>query len=143
MQRLRCHEAAEMLGIWLAPNGNPSKCVSVLEQKAIDWGLKVRLGDPSPVEAWTAIHTNVSVRIKYLLPACTPSEKECQSIMYPALKAVLPKSGITVNVEGAMRDGPSGPLGGDILSLFHYMGTSRNSCLIEQMEHDTPLGKIL
>ena len=27
LKRLRCHEAAEMLGIWLAPNGKPSKCV--------------------------------------------------------------------------------------------------------------------
>ena len=33
LQRLRCHEAAEMLGIWLPPDGNPSKSISVLKQK--------------------------------------------------------------------------------------------------------------
>ena len=93
LRRLRCHEAAEMLGIWLAPDGNTSKCISVLKKKAIDWGLKVRLGNPSPVEAWTAIHTNISARLKYPLPALTLSEKECKSIMYPALKAALLKSG--------------------------------------------------
>ena len=104
LQRLRCNDAAEMLGIWLAPNGNPSKCVSVLKQKAVDWGLKVRLGNPSPVEAWTAIHTNISARLKYPLPACTLSEKECKSIMYPALKAALPKSGIASTMACAIRD---------------------------------------
>ena len=31
IQRFRCHEAADMLGIWLAHNGNPSKCISVLK----------------------------------------------------------------------------------------------------------------
>ena len=43
LQLLRCHEAALMLGIWLAPNGNPSKCILVLKQKVIDLSLKVRL----------------------------------------------------------------------------------------------------
>ena len=81
LKRLRCHEAAEMLGIWLAPNGNPFKCVSVLKQKAVDWGLKVRLRNPSPVEAWPAIHTNIRARLKYPLPACTLTEKEYKSML--------------------------------------------------------------
>ena len=29
LQKLRCDEAAEMLGIWLAPNGDTSKQISV------------------------------------------------------------------------------------------------------------------
>ena len=63
--------------------------------------------------------------------------------MYPALKVVLPKSGISANMEGAMRHGPSGSLGGGVLSWFHHMGTARTACLVEQMTHDTPLGKII
>ena len=32
LQRLRCDEAAEMLGVWLAPNGNTNKMISVLKK---------------------------------------------------------------------------------------------------------------
>ena len=122
-----------MLGIWLAPNGNPSKCVSVLKQKAVDWGLKVRLGNHSPVEAWTAIHTNISARLKYPLPACTLTEKECKSIMYPAIKAALPISGIIATVASDVRDGSVSYLGAGILSLYHYMGTARTTVLVDQL----------
>ena len=31
--------------------------------------------------------------------------------------------------------------GGDVLSLFHYIGTTRISVLVEHVFRDTPLGK--
>ena len=62
--------------------------------------------------------------------------------MFPAIKATLLKAGITSNIEHAMRDGPVGTLGTGVLSLYHFMGTSRTACVVEQLEHNTPLGKI-
>ena len=38
LKRLRCDQAAEMLGIWLAPDGNKKKIISVLKKKALEWG---------------------------------------------------------------------------------------------------------
>ena len=32
LKRLRCDQAAEMLGIWLAPDGNKQKVVRVLKK---------------------------------------------------------------------------------------------------------------
>ena len=32
LKRLRCNQAAEMLGIWLAPDGNKQKVISVLKK---------------------------------------------------------------------------------------------------------------
>ena len=46
LQRLRCDKAAEMLGVWLDPNGNKDKVISVLKRSALEWGSKVRLGNP-------------------------------------------------------------------------------------------------
>ena len=86
LQRLRCNTAAEMLGIWLAPSGDKSKQISVLKSAALDWGDKVRLGNSSPEEAWTALHCNISAKLKYPLAACTLSEPECKSIMFPDIK---------------------------------------------------------
>ena len=64
LQRLRCDEASEIFGIWLAPNGNTKKCISVLKRKPMDWGSNVRLGNPPASEAWTSLHTNINARLK-------------------------------------------------------------------------------
>ena len=108
----------------------------------MEWGSKVRLGNPSPREAWTALHTNISARLKYPVPACTLTELECKSIMSPAIRAALPKAGIVSTMETAMRDGPISSLGCGVLSLYHFMGTSRTAFLVEHLAHDTPLGII-
>ena len=63
--------------------------------------------------------------------------------MFPVLKAVLPKAGISSNIDTATRDGPIDSLGSGCLSFFHYMGTSRTSIVMEQITHKTPLCNII
>ena len=140
LTRLRCDEAAEMLGVWMAPNGNTSKVVSELKASAVKWGGRIIQGNSSRQEAMTALQSNISARLKYPLPACTLTKKECKSIMYPALKSALPKSGIAACIAGKVRDGPSKSGGAGALSLYHYMGTSRTALLAEQIYRNTPLG---
>ena len=106
-------------------------------------GIKVRLGNPSACEAWTALHTNISAKLKYPVTVCTFSEGECRSIMFPAIRAALPKADIASNMEISMRDDPVNILGIDVLSLYHFMGTSRTACVVKQLKHNTPLGKII
>ena len=142
LNRLRCDEAAEMLGIWLAPDGNKNKILSVLKSSALEWAGKVRMGNCSQQEAWTALHTNISAKLKYPLAACTFTEQECKSIMYPAVKAALPRSGITATLVTNVRDGPVSSLGAGILSLYNYMGTARTACLVDQLHLKTSLGDI-
>ena len=98
LQSLRCDEAAEMLGVWLAPNGNRQKVLSVLKKTDLDWGSKVRLGNPSTGEVWTTLHTNISSKLKYPVTAYTFTEGGCKGIMFPAIKAALPKAGITSTI---------------------------------------------
>ena len=62
--------------------------------------------------------------------------------MYPAVKAGLPRSGITATLDTDVRKGPVGSLGAGILSLYHYMGTARTACLVDQLHLKTPLGDI-
>lgn len=85
----------------------------------------------------------MSARLKYALPACTLSKTSCKSIMYPAIKAALPRTGICSNISTDIRDGPrtSGGLGTQ--SLFDYQGTSRTSSLTEHCFRKTPLGKMM
>lgn len=91
-----------------------TKIASVLKNTALDWGSKVYLCNPSASEAWTALHTNISARLKYSVPACTLTEEECKTIIYPAIKAALPKAGVVATMTTAMRDGPISSLGNGV-----------------------------
>ena len=44
LKRLHADDAAEMLGIWIAPSGNNSKLISVLKHHALQWASKIKLG---------------------------------------------------------------------------------------------------
>jgi hypothetical protein len=95
LQRLPCNKASEMLGIYMAPSLNLTKMVEELRKKAVDWASRIRLGRASPQVAWTALHTTISAKLKYALPACTFNEAECNKIMAPAIMAGLPRAGIS------------------------------------------------
>ena len=73
-----------MLGVWLAPDGNNTKIIKVLKTAAVKWGGRVLKGNSSREEAWTALHSNISAKLKYPMPACTLTGRECKSIMFPA-----------------------------------------------------------
>ena len=85
LSRLSCSDSSEMLGVWVAPNGNKTKQISILKEAAIDWGGKIKLSNGSPREAWTALHTNISAKLKYPLPACTLNEQNVNRLCGPLL----------------------------------------------------------
>ena len=71
------------------------------------------------------------------------TEVECRSIMWPAIKAALPKSGITSNIASKIRDELFSSGGGGVISLFHSQGTSRTAMIVEQVPRGTPTGNFL
>jgi hypothetical protein len=140
---LPCSQASEMLGVWMAPDGNSTQLVAALKEISIDWSSKFQANSTSATVAWTALHSTISARLKYPLPATTLSEKECTSIMHPTFKVALPKAGIASNVSTACRHGPLKSGGYGAISLFHYQGTSRTAALVEHCLRKTPTGKII
>ena len=110
---------------------------------ALDWAGKMRIGHATQEEAWTALTTNIGAKLKYPLPACTLTETECKSIMFPAIRAALPRAGIASSISVEFRDGPVDSLGVGILSLYHFSGTSRCSILMDQLHKKTHLGNIM
>ena len=60
--------------------------------------------------------------------------------MYPAIRVALSRSGTTAVIKIEMGDCPGRLGGAGILSLYHYMGASRISFLVEQLFRGTPLG---
>ena len=140
LRRLYASEASEMLGILVAPDGNTSALVDHLRTEASLWGAKVLSGHPSRLEAWQALHSNITAKLRYPLPACSLSEHECKSILYPAIKAALPKAGIASNLVSNIRDAPLNIGGVGVVSLYHHQGTIRTSMLVEQVFKKQPPG---
>ena len=103
-----------------------------MKKATVAWGAKARGGHPSQSEAWAALHTTISAKVKYPLPTCTLTKEECKSIMWPVLKGGLPKCEISTNRARKNRDGPVTSGGGGMLALFHYQGTSRTAMIVEQ-----------
>ena len=143
LKRLHAHEASKMLGIFVAPDGNKKALIQDLKTAAITWGANMRSGNSTRQEAWTALNTNISAKLKYPLPACTLNEKECKEIMWPALKAALPKAGISSYMHTTHRDGPRECGGAGCLSLYHYQGSTRTALIIESITRKTPTGYFL
>ena len=131
-----------MLGVWTVPGGNRRKSIEQQRHAALNWGCKVKMGHPSQLEAWQAIHSNITAKLKYPLPACSYTEEECKSILYPALKAALPRTGLSSNLVTEVRDGPLELGGAGILSLYHRQGTACTTMVIEQIFKQTSTGKI-
>ena len=97
----------------------------------------------SQSEAWVALHTTISAKLKYPLPDYTFTKEECKSIMCPVFKAGLPKCGISTNMARKVRDGPVTNGGGGMLVMFHYQGTSRTAMIVEQWHTKTTAGEFL
>ena len=143
LRRLHAEEASEMLGVLIAPDGNTTDLVKHLQSEALLWGAKITSGNPSPMEAWLALHSNITAKLKYPLPACSLSQQQCKSILYPAIRSALPKVGMASNVVEEVRDGPVSCGGVGVASLYHYQGTVRTALLVEQTCKETTTGKLL
>ena len=143
LNRLFCSTASEMLGIWMAPNGSKTKMIQEMRTSAVEWGAKIRKGRSSQEEAWQALHSTIAAKLKYPLAACTFTERECTSIMAPAIRAALPKSGISRTMNTSVRDAPitSGGLG--VPNLYKLMGTLRTALLVYQCWPKTPTRHLL
>ena len=109
----------------------------------MNWGARIRLGNPSKEEAWQALHNTITAKLKYSLPACTLSEKECTSILFPAIKAALTKSGVSSSIPTAIRDCPTESGGIGVLSLYHWQGTSRTTMLLDHLHRKSTRGMLL
>ena len=103
----------------------------------------MRLEYSTTEEAWTSLHTNIGSKLKYTLSACTLTKDECKLIMFSVIKAALPRADIALSISIAFRDCPINSLGAGILSMYHFVGTSRTSILVDKINKKTQLGTIM
>ena len=143
LKRLSCNKASEMLGIWMSPNGDQQEMIKHLRAEALKWADKIKAGHPSPIVAWTALHQTISAKLKYCLPICRFSKKDCTYIMAPAIAIGLQKSGIAKNFPTAARHAPILKGGLHAMHMYYEMGVSRITALVEHCANKTPSGQFM
>ena len=143
LQRLPCTKASEMLGIWMAPNGDQTEMIDHLRSEALKWADKIKAGHPSPTVAWTALHRTISAKLKYCLPICRFSKDDCKFIMAPVIAIGLQKSGIARNFPTAARHAPILQGGLNALHMYYEMGVARTTALVEHCANQTPTGQFM
>jgi len=141
--RLNCDDESEMLGLWMSPSGQNKKMINSLRLAAVNWVANLCIGRSSQAEAWTALNTTISRKLMYPLSALTLTEKECTTIISPAIHVALPKAGISSSISSIVRHAPTQSLGLAVPNLYTAMGTARTSLLIEHCGQQTPTGKLL
>ena len=102
LQKVDLSEGREMLGIFLASDGNNNKVVERLTAKAQEWHDNILLGHISRDLAWQASQTTIMKTLEYPLVALTLSEEDCNKIMKPVKTATLAKTSINRNYPSAI-----------------------------------------
>ena len=136
-------EAFRMLGGFVAPDGNTKVQVDILYKKAKQWGLRITFSHLNAHEAWVAYHQILIPALVYPLGAIPVNEEDCQRIMGPALKALLPKLGLPATLARDLVHAVPRHGGTDITNVYTAAGTMRVKMFVGHWRKDDETAKIL
>ena len=143
IQRLNTSVGMNMLGVYLAPDGNMDDHVKYLRGKAESWANNMNQSRGNQSETWTALHRTIPFAMCYSLQATTLSKSECTYIMAPIYKKGLPLAGIAATIPTVIRTSliPTGGLG--LIDPYLHMGISQVETLITHLWKGTPTGRLI
>ena len=130
--------AKEMLGVFLAPNGNQNEQIVQLRNKSSDWSRHIASGFLRPKTAWTALNTTILKSLEYPLVATTLNRTQIRYITAPALMAGLPASGFCRTFPRAVLYGPPELQGLNVQNLFITQAVRHVKDIIDQTWKKTP-----
>ena len=86
LKYLQVSEAKEMLGIYLAPDGNDRTQFLHLKKKIKKWIDFLSTGGLDWGTVWTALQTTIMKSISYALPATSFTETQIKKLLTPFVK---------------------------------------------------------
>ena len=137
------NEAKEMLGVFLAPDGNNVKQLEEMTTARDNWMDKFRFGILEPEDHWMAFGTRIFKKLEYPLPALTLTRDECDKLMSPLLQQTLSFSGVCRTIPKEVRHGPVNRGGLGLPDLFIRQGCMRVQTMVEHLWLKTPTGKLI
>ena len=143
LQKVESSEGRCTLGVVLAPDGNNKDAVAYLRKKAETWASYIQTGHINRTDAWQALDSTIIKTIQYPIPALCLTQKECNHIMDPIIKASLPKSSIARTYPHKVLYGPKEEGGLDQTNLYIKQGTTKIALLTEHLALQTMTGELL
>jgi hypothetical protein len=142
IRRLEADDAAETLGIFLAPSGSRTGQIAKLQGKVLEWVKHISSGRLSKAEMWIAVQSTILRTLSYPLPAVTLTKQVWEAILSPLLCCVLPRLGICRNFPRALVYAPSKFFGLDFKHLHTVQETTRLQGIILHTANDTITGRL-
>eukprot|EP00978_Attheya_sp_CCMP212_P027693 scaffold93357_cov35-Attheya_sp.AAC.1 len=108
IERVDVHEAKEMLGLWQSVSGNTMETqFDILQEKLTAWMDLLKTGHLSRNLAWRAFRGTIWKTVDYVLPATTFTEAQCDALIKPVYREILPNLGANRNFPNAYRCAPN------------------------------------
>ena len=136
-------KASEVLGIWLAPDGNNEKAEEVLTNISRKWADQLRTRPLPKTHAWLAMLSSVSKKLEYPLVALTLTESQCKSIERPLLQQLLKSLGLSKSFPRVVINGPTDYQGLGRRSIYYVMGEIQTSTLLRHYSEDSLTGSMM
>jgi hypothetical protein len=124
--RIEPSEAVKVVGVYQAMDGNMTAQVAALTETANEWSIKLAAGWLPRHLAHHGFYSPMMwASLKYLLPACTITEKQGITITKELYKALLPKMGTNCTYPTVYRRAPAALQGLGLPRLHIKQGISQ------------------
>ena len=135
--------AKEMLGIYIAPDGNQHTQFKIMREKSSTWAQYMAQGTLTTEVSWNTLNTTIIKSLEYPLAATTFTDDELTSIIAPALQSGLPSSGICRSFPRAILYGSLSAQGLGLHNLYHTQNIRHIKDIVDQTWKNTPSAKLL
>jgi hypothetical protein len=142
LRRCPVDHAETTLGVDLAPDGNTVQQEKKMYDAASQWADSLRTGKISKTEAWLALQSTIMKTLTYPLPALNLTQSQCDHIMQPILKYVLPAMGVCRNFPRTMVYAPKKYMGIGIRHPYTTQETARIMDIINHTFSNTTTGQL-
>ena len=143
LTNLPLSEAKEMLGVFLAPDGNEKQALQSLVNKTTVWTNFIISGGLDWFSTWQALRTTIHKSICYSLPALTLTTKELEEISKPLHAVALPRSGYSRTFPKKVLYGPKSLQGLGLENLLTEQYVPKVKAIIDFMYKNATSGNIV
>ena len=140
VERVEFDKPMRTLGVRIAADGNMSGEKEYLIEKSREWSQQINKAYLYKSEALLALTSTISRTWLYPLQATTLSQNDCDDIMKPVYKTILPKMGINRNVPLVYRYAPRYLNGLECPNVYTMQGCAQIKSIIDHINSGSKLG---
>ena len=131
------------LGVHVCANGSNSGTIEHLSKESTTWVSQIKASFLYRWETSLALMTTLARIWACPLLVTTMTEDECEKILRPVYKEILPKTGVNKHIPRVYRFAPKALGGIEMSHLYWMQGISHVEGLLFHMHKDTLVGGLL